>query len=177
MTENTSLQQKLEQYSTTARGQTTHSLSAAEIAGYAAAGAALTMAGAADAGIVYSGVQNISVQINPNAVATGNTFTTATQTAIDIDGGGADINAAVGLLATLNTTNPTQAKYVGLGLSRRLVGRSYSRERPREQRIFLSATLSVPAATSRLATVDFYVWYSQVAQTQVALLLAILLSA
>ncbi len=117
MTENTSLQQKLEQYSTTARGQTTHSLSAAEIAGYAAAAAAaLTMAGAADAAIIYSGVQNISVQINPNAVATGNPFITSAQTAINIDGGGADINATVGLFAAFNTTNPTQAKYYGIGL-------------------------------------------------------------
>ncbi len=106
MTEKTSLQQKLEQYSTTAKGQTTHSLSAAEIAGYAAAAAAaLTMAGAADAGIVYSGVQNISVQINPNAVATGNPFQTFQQTAIDIDGGGADISARVGLLAGASTSS------------------------------------------------------------------------
>lgn len=98
MTDSPSLQQKLEQYSTTIKGQTTTGYSAAEIAGYAAAaGAALAMAGTADAAIVYSGVQNISVQINPNA-------TLATQSQfipIDIEDprnnvpGGTDISAGV----------------------------------------------------------------------------------
>lgn len=93
MTENASLQQKLERYSLTVKGQSSTGR-AAEIAGYAAAaGAAMAMAGVADAAIIYSGIQNISVVINPNAVATGNTFSSIQVIPIDIDGVAAPISA------------------------------------------------------------------------------------
>jgi hypothetical protein len=116
VTEITSLQQQLEQYSLTVKGQTNRRRSAAEIAGYAAAaGAAMAMAGTADASIIYSGVRNISVQINPNAVATHNVLSIRQSTNIDIDGGGADLFAQVHFFAGFSTTHPTHAKYVGSG--------------------------------------------------------------
>lgn len=65
MQSNKSLADKLEHYSTTSCGQGVRSKSAAEWAGYAA-GASLAMAGAADASIIYSGVQNVSAQIDPS---------------------------------------------------------------------------------------------------------------
>lgn len=115
MTEKTSLQQKLEQYSTTTKGQTIHSLSAAEIAGYAAAAAAaLTMAGAADASIIYSGVQNISVAIDPTVQATAATIYNVNSAApIDMDGGGTDFLLSVGFAGRID--GPSTAKYIGAG--------------------------------------------------------------
>jgi hypothetical protein len=65
-----SIEQRLEQYATQAKGiRRIH-----EIAGYTAAvGAGLAMAGGADAGIIYSGVQNISVHLDPAWQATNDT--------------------------------------------------------------------------------------------------------
>ena len=65
--------------------------------GYAAAvGASLTMAGSADAAIIYSGVQNISISI-PTMTNTSNS------TAIDLDGGGADVLLRLRYLLDPNT--------------------------------------------------------------------------
>jgi hypothetical protein len=62
----------LAQYSNAAKGQT-HRYSAAELVGYAAAASAsLAMAGSADASIIYSGVQNITVQTMPIVLTTEN---------------------------------------------------------------------------------------------------------
>jgi len=73
------LNNELEQYSSTAKGQASKGKSAAELAGYAAAGASLAMAGSADAAIIYSGVQNVTAQINPTAQATNGSFSAYNQ--------------------------------------------------------------------------------------------------
>ena len=66
------LNNKLEQYSSVAKSQAAHGKSVAELVGYAAAaGASLAMAGGADAAIIYTGVENVSVQISSVALATG----------------------------------------------------------------------------------------------------------
>jgi hypothetical protein len=65
------LNEQLNRYATNARGQIAQGRGFGEYAGYAAAvGAGLALAGGADAAIIYSGVQNVSVQINPAWQAT-----------------------------------------------------------------------------------------------------------
>jgi len=95
----------------TSRGRST-----AEIAGYAAAvGAGLALAGGADAGILYSGVQNISVSINParqQTMATAYDLNGNVQ-AFDMNGGGADFFAQVQMVGQFNGT---AAKYAGVGM-------------------------------------------------------------
>ena len=60
------LRAKLESYEAISRVEARSGKSAREIAGYAAAaGAALAMAGNADATVIYSGVQNLVAQIDP----------------------------------------------------------------------------------------------------------------
>lgn len=113
MTHPTPLQQRLEQYANTTHGQPGRSFN--EIAGYAAAvGAGLAMAGGAEAGILYSGAQNLSVSINPAAQATNLApFPNVAMHALDMDGGGVDFQAGVvqyGLLANSGTA----AKYWGV---------------------------------------------------------------
>jgi len=62
----------------TSRGRST-----AEIAGYAAAvGAGLALASGAEAGILYSGVQNREIQIDPSRQATTNNFSTSSMPAL-----------------------------------------------------------------------------------------------
>jgi len=73
---------KLDQYSIAARGQMRVGHKAASWAGFAtAAGATLAMSGVAEASIVYSGTQNITLEL-ANPIGT-STFKNAT---IDIDG-------------------------------------------------------------------------------------------
>lgn len=58
---------KLDNYSALTRSQVKRAKSSAELAGYAAAaGAALAMAGNAEATVIYSGIQNITAQIDPS---------------------------------------------------------------------------------------------------------------
>jgi hypothetical protein len=65
--------------------------------GYAAAvGASLTMAGVADAAIIYSGVQNVSVDI-PTMTDTSNML------GIDVDGGGTDLRLGLRYLLDPDT--------------------------------------------------------------------------
>lgn len=59
------LRQRLNAYASLAHAGTLPSVSRIEWAGYAAAGAALAMAGNADAAVIYSGVRNITAQIDP----------------------------------------------------------------------------------------------------------------
>lgn len=81
------LDAKLEQYSSTAKGQTPRAKSAADLVGYAAAaGASLAMAGSADAAIIYSGVQNITVQIDPSVQATTSSFSNTQTAPLNIGG-------------------------------------------------------------------------------------------
>ncbi len=113
MNTKTNLSTRLEQYESTTLGEAVRNHSVSEIAGFvAAAGAGLAMAGAADAAIIYSGVQNISVSINPAQQATSSSFLTMNSISIDIDGGGADVGLLAFFLASYNTTNAT-AKYLG----------------------------------------------------------------
>ncbi|MDP2430662.1 MAG: PEP-CTERM sorting domain-containing protein [Pseudomonadota bacterium] len=110
------LNEQLTRYGITAKGQIAQGRSLGEYAGYAAAvGAGLAMAGGADAAIIYSGVQNISLSLNPAAqAATNSIFNVASQN-IDMDGGGADFGIQVGFVGQLNTGS-TAAKYVGGGI-------------------------------------------------------------
>lgn len=60
------LRNKLDNYGALAKSQVKRGKSGAELAGYAAAaGAALAMAGNAEATVIYSGIQNITAQIDP----------------------------------------------------------------------------------------------------------------
>lgn len=112
------LTDKLDRYSTVAKSQTAHGKSVAELAGYAAAaGASLAMAGNADAAIIYSGIQNISVQIDPTVQATSNSsvFSNADVAVFNI--GGAQFQAGVGFFGELSgSVSSATAKYIGLGL-------------------------------------------------------------
>lgn len=110
------LNEQLARYSITAGGQIAQGRNLGAYAGYAAAvGAGLAMAGGADAAIIYSGVQNATLAVNPAAQAAAlNIYNLASQ-GFDMDGGGADFNAAVGMIAQLSVGH-TQAKYLGLGL-------------------------------------------------------------
>ncbi len=80
------IKRRLEQYATQAKGiRRIH-----EIAGYTAAvGAGLAMAGGADAGIIYSGVQNISVHLDPAWQATQPSSGRATNLLVDLNHDGA----------------------------------------------------------------------------------------
>lgn len=110
MTHPTPLQQRLEQYANTSHGQPGRSFN--EIAGYAAAvGAGLAMAGGAEAGILYSGAQNLSVSINPAAQATNQSLSNGALHALDMNGGGVDFQALVGKFGGFG--GPT-AKYWGV---------------------------------------------------------------
>jgi hypothetical protein len=110
----TNLNTRLAQYDATARGEATRGRSIGEIAGFAAAaGAGLATAGAADAAIIYSGVQNISVAINPAKQAAALNFSTTAGISIDLDGGGADVALSVGFSGNL-TAGSDSVKYVGL---------------------------------------------------------------
>lgn len=108
---------RLDQYALTAKGQMAQGHSIARIAGYAAAaGASLAMAGTAEASIVYSGVQNLMVSIDPAAQATTNIFRNSSSALVDMDGGGADLNLNVfaGSFAA-DFGGFSIAKYVGIG--------------------------------------------------------------
>lgn len=112
------LSTRLEGYSASAAAQTAGGRGLGEIAGYAAAaGAGLAMAGAADAAVVYSGVQNISVSGDPAAQATTGSFSNISATGIDMDGNGADATLAAGMAAQLGTASggTIAAKYFGGG--------------------------------------------------------------
>lgn len=66
MAEKLELKEQLTRYGVTAKGQIAQGRGFGACAGYAAAvGAGMAMAGGADAAIVYSGVQNLSVHIDP----------------------------------------------------------------------------------------------------------------
>jgi MYXO-CTERM domain-containing protein len=88
----TNLQERLDRYGITARGQIGRGPTAGEIAGYAAAaGVGLVLAGGADAQVIYSGIQNLSLEITPGATAGGDNFASApSNVPIDIDGNGVD---------------------------------------------------------------------------------------
>lgn len=94
MSSHTNLQERLDRYGITARGQIGRGPSIVEIAGYAAAaGASLVMAGAADAQIISSrGWTPVSAEIHPPGVAPNTTAFYARSSAggIDIDGDNAD---------------------------------------------------------------------------------------
>jgi hypothetical protein len=114
MTTSPNLTDRLDHYSTTAKGQVAKGPSMTQIAGYAsAAGAGLAMASAADAAIVYSGVQNIMVSLDPAVQATGSATYQITGTGIDMDGGGDDFNLLAGFVGAID--GPSSAKYVGAG--------------------------------------------------------------
>ncbi len=84
------LNEQLNRYATTARGQIAQGRGFGEYAGYAAAvGAGLALAGGADAAIIYSGVQNISVQLNPAWQATQSNSGQAVNYLLDINHDGA----------------------------------------------------------------------------------------
>ncbi len=109
-------QQKLDHYGLAAQSHLQGDKSAVEWGAYAAAaGASLAMAGAADAAVIYSGVQNVSVAIDPAATAAGNTFASNNYASIDIDN---DTTPDVGLRALLyagvDSTDPGNSfKYIG----------------------------------------------------------------
>lgn len=92
------LEQRLLRYGVTAKGQIAQGRSLGEIAAYAAAvGAGLVVSGTADAGIIYSGVQNISVTIDHSAKPgkyAGGTFknymATSSAKSVDLNGDGAN---------------------------------------------------------------------------------------
>ncbi len=110
------LNEQLDCYQAQARDQAGKKLS--DYAGYAAAmGAGLALAGGAEAGILYSGVQNISVQINParqQTLATANDANVAMQ-GIDMNGGGVDFFAEALMVGQLAGSG-NAAKYLGVGL-------------------------------------------------------------
>jgi hypothetical protein len=112
------------QYGVTARGQVTEGRTIGEIAGYAAAvGAGLAMAGNADASIIYSGVRNISVSIDPAAQATNNQFSHYASGAIDVDGGGTDVRLGAAFGAQVYATR--SAKYIGVGVLSAAAGAAF----------------------------------------------------
>lgn len=109
------LNEQLAHYSITASGQITQGRNLGAYAGYAAAvGAGLAIAGGADASIIYSGVQNIAVAVNPALQATALTLNNLANAGFDMDGGGVDFTVLAGMAAQLGA-GYTQAKYVGLG--------------------------------------------------------------
>lgn len=112
------LTEQLNRYASTARGQMAQGKTLGDYAGYAAAvGAGLAMAGDAEAAIIYSGVQNLSVQINParqQTLATVSDANAAVQ-GIDMNGGGVDFNAAAIMVGQLSGAGH-EAKYLGLGI-------------------------------------------------------------
>lgn len=116
MQTNTSLTHKLEQYSNTDRGQNTRAKSATEWAGYAAAaGASLAMAGTADATIIYSGVQNITAQINPAATpVTSSSGVFASASGFSFNMGASVLSATVAFFGSTLAGNA--AKYSGGGV-------------------------------------------------------------
>ena len=79
----------IKHYAALAQSQVPKAMAGAERAGFAtAAGAALVMACSADAAIIYSGVQNLSVQIDPTAQAGGVNFGQYSQAGFTIAGSG-----------------------------------------------------------------------------------------
>lgn len=108
MSDKNDLTGRLDQYAIAAKGQITGGRGLGEIAGYAAAvGAGLAMAGAADASIIYSGLRNINVAINPNATSATST------TSIDIDSDASpDLVMAIGV----DAGGTTGTKY-GVGIA------------------------------------------------------------
>jgi len=81
------LNQQLEQYNSMVKTTVRGVPQAVRISAYAAAGVALGAAGTAEAGIIYSGIQNVTV-----AAAGNSGIHTAS---IDVDGGGADLQLVV----------------------------------------------------------------------------------
>jgi hypothetical protein len=113
MQSNKSLTDKLEHYSTTSRGQGVRGKSAAEWAGYAAAaGASLAMAGAADASIIYSGVRNITAQIDPSVQVPAADFQVASSIQFNVDGSSFDAFA----IERAIFINANSVKYLGGGV-------------------------------------------------------------
>ena len=106
MLQSAPLEQKLDHYSTTAKGQTKGRSLSSEIAGFAAAaGAGLAMAGTADAAIIYSGVLNIAVSMDHAAVASSATFFNGARIGFDLDGDSInDFVAVASMLASANAT-------------------------------------------------------------------------
>ncbi|MCX7098150.1 MAG: PEP-CTERM sorting domain-containing protein [Methylococcales bacterium] len=105
MKQSPTLNQKLDQYSIAVGSQTVSGKSAAEWIGYAAAaGASLAMAGSAEAAIIYSGIQNITAEIDPTAQISNNT----NQKFFNIGGS----NFKAGVVFALSGT-PGSFKYVG----------------------------------------------------------------
>lgn len=110
------LNEQLARYSITAGGQIAQGRNLGAYAGYAAAvGAGLAMAGGADAAIIYSGVQNATLAVNPAAQAAALGSNNVASQGFDMDGGGVDFNAVAGMVALLSS-GLTQAKYFGLGI-------------------------------------------------------------
>ena len=98
-----SLQHLLDQYTRSSHGQSGRST--VEIAGYAAAvGAGLALAGGAEAAIIYSGVQNVSIQIDPTWRATAFNSHKDDAALLDLDG-----NGQADLLMTMSMNVGTRA--------------------------------------------------------------------
>ena len=115
MSSHTNLQERLDRYGITARGQIARGPSVGEIAGYAAAaGVGLVMAGGADAQIIYSGIRNLEFNINPAAVANARAFKSIVSATIDLDGGGADASVRLSFYGKAATGSAT-ATYYGFG--------------------------------------------------------------
>lgn len=119
MSSHTNLQERLDRYGITARGQIGRGPSVGEVAAYAAAaGVGLVMAGGADAQIIYSGIRNLEFNIDPAAVATSRAWATnianVASAAIDLDGGGADATVRLSFLGNVAPGSAT-ANYYGFG--------------------------------------------------------------
>ncbi|MDP2834322.1 MAG: PEP-CTERM sorting domain-containing protein [Pseudomonadota bacterium] len=110
------LNEQLARYGITAKAQIAQGRSFGDYAGYAAAvGAGLALAGGADAAILYSGVQNVTVSSNPALQATmPGFFPNIASQGIDMNGGGADFNAGAGMWGIAGTH--AAAKYVGIAV-------------------------------------------------------------
>ena len=118
MSESKHLSDRLGQYSITAQGQIARGRSFGDIAGYAAAaGAGLVMAGGADAAIIYSGVQNVSVQIDPTLQGTSPFNNSVGSAAIDMDGGGDDVNLRLNFIGNNpGTLSGVTTSYYGIAI-------------------------------------------------------------
>lgn len=118
MQDKNNLNGALERYSVTARGQQGRRFG--DYAGFAAAvGAGMAMAGGAEATVIYSGVQNLSIALDPNvAVPFQTTFGAANYNVLPnlaLNGGSGDINLQLVNIGARNNSN-VDFKYVGAGL-------------------------------------------------------------
>lgn len=108
------IDERLAQYGVTAKGQLGEGRSMIEFAGYtAAAGVGLALAGNADATVIYSGVQNVSVSLDPTmaTMTTSSYFNTNVQS-LSINGDTFGIGV---LFAGFRNEGASSGLYVGIG--------------------------------------------------------------